>query len=148
MFASGPPFGHSLGTKGKWLPYLIIDTKSGYLVWRGRLRARGMVLVLRYTALRIGDVVLPARDRISTDGNRWRILVLIRQRRSRRQLGFEHERLYASVVGRFFGVPHWPVLGVPRGNTDSPSRYQRKIERTHSASSALITSRPFSESRL
>jgi len=40
-----------------------------------RLRARGMILVLRYTALRIGDVALLARDRISRDGNRWRIFL-------------------------------------------------------------------------
>ena len=38
-----------------------------------RLRARAMVLVLRYTALRIGDVALVAHDRISRDGDRWRI---------------------------------------------------------------------------
>jgi hypothetical protein len=29
------------------------------------------VLVVRYTALRIGDVALLARDRIIRDGNRW-----------------------------------------------------------------------------
>jgi integrase/recombinase XerC len=40
-----------------------------------RLRARAMVLVLRYTALRIGDVALLARDRISRDGKRWRIFL-------------------------------------------------------------------------
>ena len=40
-----------------------------------RLRARGMILVLRYTALRIGDVALLARDRISRDGDRWRIFL-------------------------------------------------------------------------
>jgi site-specific recombinase XerD len=40
-----------------------------------RTRARAMVLVLRYTALRIGDVALLARDRISRDGNRWRIFL-------------------------------------------------------------------------
>ena len=40
-----------------------------------RLRARAMILVLRYTALRIGDVALLARDRISRDGNRWRIFL-------------------------------------------------------------------------
>jgi site-specific recombinase XerD len=40
-----------------------------------RLRARAMVLTLRYTALRIGDVAMLARDRISRDGNRWRIFL-------------------------------------------------------------------------
>lgn len=40
-----------------------------------RVRARGMVLLLRYTALRIGDVAMLARDRISKDGNRWRIFL-------------------------------------------------------------------------
>ena len=34
-----------------------------------------MILVLRYTALRIGDVALLARDRISRDGDRWRIFL-------------------------------------------------------------------------
>jgi site-specific recombinase XerD len=45
--------------------------KSAY----GRLRARAIVLTLRYTALRIGDVSLLARDRISRDGDRWRIFI-------------------------------------------------------------------------
>jgi site-specific recombinase XerD len=40
-----------------------------------RLRARAIVLMLRYTALRIGDVSLLARDRISRDGDRWRIFL-------------------------------------------------------------------------
>jgi integrase/recombinase XerC len=40
-----------------------------------RTRARAMILVLRYTALRIGDVALLARDRISRDGYRWRIFL-------------------------------------------------------------------------
>jgi site-specific recombinase XerD len=40
-----------------------------------RLRARAMVLTLRYTALRVGDVALLARDRISRDGKRWRIFL-------------------------------------------------------------------------
>ena len=40
-----------------------------------RLRARAMVLTLRYTALRIGDVSMLARDRISRDGDRWRIFI-------------------------------------------------------------------------
>ena len=40
-----------------------------------RLRARAMVLTLRYTALRIGDVAMLARDRISRDGKRWRIFL-------------------------------------------------------------------------
>jgi integrase/recombinase XerC len=40
-----------------------------------RLRARAMVLTLRYTALRIGDVSMLARDRISRDGDRWRIFL-------------------------------------------------------------------------
>lgn len=40
-----------------------------------RLRAKGMVLTLRYTALRLGDVAMLARDQISRDGNRWRIFL-------------------------------------------------------------------------
>lgn len=40
-----------------------------------RLRCRAMVLTLRYTALRIGDVSMLARDRISQDGDRWRIFL-------------------------------------------------------------------------
>jgi site-specific recombinase XerD len=40
-----------------------------------RLRARAIMLTLRYTALRIGDVSLLARDRISRDGDRWRIFL-------------------------------------------------------------------------
>ena len=40
-----------------------------------RLRARAMILALRYTALRIGDVALLGRERVSRDGNRWRIFL-------------------------------------------------------------------------
>jgi integrase/recombinase XerC len=40
-----------------------------------RLRARAMVLTLRYTALRIGDVALLSRDRITSDNGRWRIFL-------------------------------------------------------------------------
>jgi len=40
-----------------------------------RLRALAMVLTLRYTALRIGDVSMLARDRISRVGERWRIFI-------------------------------------------------------------------------
>ena len=40
-----------------------------------RLRARGMVLLLRYTALRIGDVAMLARDRVSKVGQRWRVFL-------------------------------------------------------------------------
>jgi integrase len=40
-----------------------------------RSRARAIMLTLRYTALRIGDVAMLARDRISKDGNRWRIFL-------------------------------------------------------------------------
>lgn len=40
-----------------------------------RLRARAMMLTLRYTALRIGDVSMLARDRISRDEDRWRIFL-------------------------------------------------------------------------
>lgn len=41
---------------------------------RSRLRARAMLLTMRYTGLRIGDVALLARDRLSTDAeNRWHI---------------------------------------------------------------------------
>lgn len=40
-----------------------------------RLRARAMILTLRYPALRIGDVALLGRERISKDGGRWRIFL-------------------------------------------------------------------------
>jgi site-specific recombinase XerD len=40
-----------------------------------RLRARAMVLLLHYTALRVGDVALLARDRVSADGMRCRIFL-------------------------------------------------------------------------
>jgi len=40
-----------------------------------RLRARAMILTLRYTALRIGDVAMLARDRITKDGDRWRVFL-------------------------------------------------------------------------
>jgi len=40
-----------------------------------RLRARAMVLTMRYTGLRIGDVAMLAKDRISRDGARWRIFL-------------------------------------------------------------------------
>lgn len=40
-----------------------------------RLRTRAMVLMLRYTALRIGDVAMLARDRVGADGKRWRIFL-------------------------------------------------------------------------
>jgi site-specific recombinase XerD len=46
----------------------------GFLPYE-RLRARAMILTLRYTALRIGDVAMLARDRISRDGDRWRIFL-------------------------------------------------------------------------
>ena len=42
---------------------------------RRRGRARAMILALRYTALRMGDVALLERDRVSRDGNRWRIFL-------------------------------------------------------------------------
>src|SRR5271157_724058 len=48
--------------------------KFGQTVYE-RLRALAMILVLRYTALRIGDVAMLARDRISRDGHRWRIFL-------------------------------------------------------------------------
>jgi integrase/recombinase XerC len=40
-----------------------------------RLRARAMILTFRYTALRIGDVSMLARDRISRDGDGWRMFL-------------------------------------------------------------------------
>lgn len=40
-----------------------------------RLQARAMILTLRYTALRIGDVALLGRDRISKEGERWRMFL-------------------------------------------------------------------------
>ena len=40
-----------------------------------RLRAKAMILMLRFTALRIGDVAMLAKDRISRDGKRWRVFL-------------------------------------------------------------------------
>jgi integrase/recombinase XerC len=40
-----------------------------------RLRVRAMVLTLRYTALRIGDVAMLAHDRFSKDSGKWRIFL-------------------------------------------------------------------------
>lgn len=42
-----------------------------------RARAHAMILLLRYTALRIGDVAMLARDRVTWDseGERWRIFI-------------------------------------------------------------------------
>jgi integrase/recombinase XerC len=40
-----------------------------------RLRARAMILTFRYTALRIGDVSMLARDRISRAGDGWRMFL-------------------------------------------------------------------------
>lgn len=40
-----------------------------------RLGCRAMILTLRYTALRIGDVSMLACDQISADGARWRIFL-------------------------------------------------------------------------
>jgi site-specific recombinase XerD len=40
-----------------------------------RLRARAMILTLRYTALRIGDVSMLSRDRLSHESGRWRIFL-------------------------------------------------------------------------
>jgi site-specific recombinase XerD len=40
-----------------------------------RLRMRAIILMLRYTALRIGDVSMLARDRITQDGDKWRIFL-------------------------------------------------------------------------
>ena len=40
-----------------------------------RLRAKAMVLTLRYTALRIGDVAMLSKDRLSRESGRWRIFL-------------------------------------------------------------------------
>jgi site-specific recombinase XerD len=40
-----------------------------------RTRARAIVMALRYTALRLGDVAMLARDRISRDGQRLRVFL-------------------------------------------------------------------------
>jgi site-specific recombinase XerD len=55
---------------------LIIKACDG--IGRGpyeRLRARAMILTLRYAALRIGDVALLGRERISKANGRWRIFL-------------------------------------------------------------------------
>lgn len=40
-----------------------------------RIRAKAMILTLRYTALRIGDVALMPRNRISAHGTYWRVFL-------------------------------------------------------------------------
>lgn len=40
-----------------------------------RVRARAMILTLRYTALRIGDVALMPRSRVSAHGTYWRVFL-------------------------------------------------------------------------
>jgi integrase/recombinase XerC len=73
-----------------------------------RLRTRAMILALRYTALRIGDVAMLARDRISRDSDRWRIFL----------------RTEKSGQAVFLPVPLDLKLALdavppPRGNMDS-----------------------------
>lgn len=40
-----------------------------------RLRAAAMVMALRYTALRLGDVALLKKDRLSWNGSRWKVFL-------------------------------------------------------------------------
>lgn len=40
-----------------------------------RLRAKAIILTLRYTALRIGDVAMLERNRITKEGNYWRVFL-------------------------------------------------------------------------
>ena len=69
-----------------------------------RLRAKAMILMLRFTALRIGDVAMLAKDRISRDGKRWRVFL----------------RTEKSGKPVFLPIPHemklaLDVLPAPRG---------------------------------
>ncbi len=63
-------------------PFSTSEVKSiiaaSNVIGRGpyeRLRARAMILTLRYTALRIGDVAMLGRERVTNDGGRWRIFL-------------------------------------------------------------------------
>jgi site-specific recombinase XerD len=48
-----------------------------------RLRVRAMILTLRYTALRIGDVAMLNKDRLSRESGRWRIFLRTEKAESR-----------------------------------------------------------------
>jgi len=79
-----------------------------------RLRARGMVLLLRYTALRIGDVAMLARNRVSWDpeSERWRV--------------FLHTEKYGQPV--FLPIPDalkqaLDAVPAPRGAAAEPKHY-------------------------
>ncbi|MFZ0271054.1 MAG: tyrosine-type recombinase/integrase [Acidobacteriaceae bacterium] len=77
-----------------------------------RLRARGMILTLRYTALRLGDVALLARDRISKDGDRWRVFL----------------RTEKSGKPVFLPIPHelkiaLDLVPVPRGSAEVSTHF-------------------------
>lgn len=61
-------------TRGEFDAILNAASRIGHVDYE-RLRARAMLLTMRYTALRISDVALLARDRITLDGKRWRIFV-------------------------------------------------------------------------
>ena len=69
-----------------------------------RKRARAAVLLLRHTALRISDVALLRRDRISRDKDRWRIFVRTTK---------NHELVYLLVPDEL--VEAINALPVPRG---------------------------------
>ena len=69
-----------------------------------RKRARAAVLLLRHTALRISDVALLRRDRISRDKGRWRIFVRTTK---------NHELVYLLVPDEL--VEAINALPIPRG---------------------------------
>ena len=69
-----------------------------------RSRARAAVLILRHTALRISDVALLRRDRISRDKDRWRIFVRTTK---------NHELVYLLVPDELVEAVN--ALPVPRG---------------------------------
>lgn len=61
-------------TREEFETILAASSRIGHVEYE-RLRAKAMLLTLRYTALRIGDVAMLARDRVTLDGRRWRIFV-------------------------------------------------------------------------
>jgi integrase/recombinase XerC len=74
-----------------------------------RLRARAMILTLRYTALRIGDVALLERNRLSRESGRWRIF--LRTEKSGKPVFLP---IPAELKAAFDALP------LPRGSGEKP----------------------------
>lgn len=94
-----------------------------------RVRTRAMILTLRYTALRIGDVALLARDRISKDGNRWRIFVRTGKRGNPVFLPVPQEMKDAldQVTSRNSKYYFWSEVGSARTMKGIANRVMRSV---------------------